>query len=91
MRISVADLHALEQLVGMWACNVPFMSQTDHVAPDVQFADGSMHLWLFVGTTRLQVCAYHATLHSGSLLTRVPATSLHQALASLRNYWRALP
>ena len=44
--------------VGIWGCNVPFMTQKDHVAPSAEFASGSMELMVFHGSmTRWQARA----------------------------------
>lgn len=44
-------------IVGIWACNVPYMSEKDFAAPEAQFDNGVLDMLLLAGTTRMQVRA----------------------------------
>ena len=52
------------KFVGIWACNVPYMSMTDYAAPQAEFDNGALDLLVMVNTNRVQVpCSPPPSLH----------------------------
>ena len=57
--------HQSARLLGIWACNVPYMTQTDLAAPLAQLSNGLLDVLVFDGTTRLQALSFFLGIEGG--------------------------
>ena len=57
-----------DRFVGLWACNVPYMSQTDFAAPHAEFANGVLDVLVLENTTRLQALDMFLSIEDGASL-----------------------
>ena len=51
--------------VGLWACNVPYMTETDFAAPGAGFDDGCVDIMCLVGTSRWQALSMFLAMEEG--------------------------
>ena len=56
------------RFVGVWACNVPYMSQTDYVAPQAEFDNGVLDMLVLADTTRWQALDMFLSIEEGTHL-----------------------
>ena len=71
-------------LLGIWACNVPYMSTSDLAAPEAQFDNGCLEILVWAGTTRWQALRFFLSIEDGSHTTDgvgAPGTTLLKARA----------
>ncbi len=64
------------RFVGVWACNVPYMSQTDLAAPQAEFANGVLDVLVLVESTRLQTLDMFLSMEDGTHLGKRGLTLL---------------
>ena len=51
--------------LGLWACNVPFMSESDWAAPEAEFDNGILDVLVLNKATRLQVLGMFLAMEEG--------------------------
>jgi len=59
---------ASSAFVGIWACNVPYMSQTDYAAPQAEFDNGVLDVLVLCNSTRFQALDIFLSMEDGSHL-----------------------
>ena len=52
--------------VGLWACNVPWMSESDCAAPEAELNNGTLDVLALVGASRLKTIGIFLALSDGS-------------------------
>ena len=71
-----------DRFVGLWACNVPYMSQTDFAAPQSEFANGVLDVLVLENTTRLQALDMFLSIEDGASLIAPLIASLLPLIVS---------
>lgn len=54
--------------LGVWACNVPYMTETDFAAPEAEFDNGVLDTLCLAGTSRLQALKMFLAIEDGTHL-----------------------
>jgi len=55
-----------DEWIGLWACNVPWMSETDLAAPSAEFANGAMDVLLLRSCSRSQILDILLKMETGA-------------------------